>query len=140
MDVNRDVIRDLLPVYLSGEASAATCRVVEDAIASDPELSREVGALRADLDRPSAPPAIPRSVELRTLARAKRLYSFRALTFGLGLFFTLLPFSFAYDQTHGLTWWMVRDQPDLGLASLSLGISCWVAYVAIRRKLRVPGL
>src|SRR5678815_2030203 len=50
MIVTRDVVRDLLPVYLAGEASADTRRVVEDFLASDQGLAAEVAeAQRAEL-------------------------------------------------------------------------------------------
>jgi len=40
MKVERDVIIDLLPVYFSGEASAATQALVEERFREDPELER----------------------------------------------------------------------------------------------------
>jgi len=40
MKVERDVIIDLLPVYFSGEASAATQALVEEGFREDPELER----------------------------------------------------------------------------------------------------
>ena len=40
MKVERDVIIDLLPVYFSGEASAATRALVEGCFQEDPELER----------------------------------------------------------------------------------------------------
>jgi len=42
MHVTRDVVRDLLPAYPSGEASADTNALVESFAAGDPALAREV--------------------------------------------------------------------------------------------------
>lgn len=51
-DVTRDVIADLWPVYRSGEASAATVRLVETFLASDT-------AFRNDLERSETMQAMP---------------------------------------------------------------------------------
>ena len=40
MEVTRDVILDLLPLYLSGEASADTQVLVKEYLARDPDLAR----------------------------------------------------------------------------------------------------
>lgn len=40
MTVTRDVIYDLLPTYFSGDASADTRRLVEEFLATDPELKK----------------------------------------------------------------------------------------------------
>ena len=61
MKLDPEVIRDLLPLYLAGEASPATRRLVDEHLAADPELARlaraaadpEVSRLR----RRAAPPA-----------------------------------------------------------------------------------
>ena len=42
MNVTKEVIIDLLPVYLAGEASLATRVLVEEFLAQDPELAQEV--------------------------------------------------------------------------------------------------
>jgi anti-sigma factor RsiW len=42
MEVNRDVILDLLPLYLEGEGSPSTRALVEHFLQSDPELARMV--------------------------------------------------------------------------------------------------
>ena len=39
MNVTREIILDLLPVYLSGEASPATRSLVEEYMKRDPELA-----------------------------------------------------------------------------------------------------
>lgn len=40
MEISRDVILDLLPLYLAGEASASTNSLVEEYLETDPELSQ----------------------------------------------------------------------------------------------------
>ena len=40
-NVTRDVVRDLMPAYLAGEASAGTNVLVEDYLRTDPALAQE---------------------------------------------------------------------------------------------------
>ena len=42
MNITREIILDLLPVYLSGEASPATRSLVEEYMKQDPELARRI--------------------------------------------------------------------------------------------------
>jgi anti-sigma factor RsiW len=44
MKITKDVIKDLLPVYLAGEASNDTRAFLEDYLRSDPALAAEVRA------------------------------------------------------------------------------------------------
>jgi anti-sigma factor RsiW len=51
MKLDPEVIQDLLPLYLAGEASPATRRLVDEHLAADPELAR--------LARAAADPEVP---------------------------------------------------------------------------------
>jgi hypothetical protein len=42
MNVTREVILDLLPVYLAGEASPATRALIEEYMEQDPELAQRL--------------------------------------------------------------------------------------------------
>ena len=42
MNVSRNVIHDLVPLYLADEASADTRALIEEFLAADPELAGEV--------------------------------------------------------------------------------------------------
>jgi hypothetical protein len=42
MEITRDVILDLLPLYIAGEASPSTNSLVEEYLETDPELSQLV--------------------------------------------------------------------------------------------------
>ena len=41
MNISRDIVKDLIAVYLAGDASADTRAFVESYLKTDPELSRE---------------------------------------------------------------------------------------------------
>ena len=56
MKVTQNVIHDLLPVYLAGEASADTAVLVEEFLRLDPDLARTVVA--ETLENGSSPPLV----------------------------------------------------------------------------------
>jgi anti-sigma factor RsiW len=139
MNVTREVILDLLPVYLSGEASPATRALVEEHIKQDAELAQRIRLLLADDFAKALPPVLAPEVELRSLRRARRLLGWQRWVFGLGITFSALSlsseFSFAgghLREFHSL----LRDYPaEFGLC-LVLGMACWIAYFSIRHHLR----
>ena len=69
MTVTRQVVRDLWPLYVAGEASEDTRRLVDEYLAQDAELA---GALRAEAEQ-TAPATLdlPPDHEARTLDRVK---------------------------------------------------------------------
>jgi anti-sigma factor RsiW len=137
MELPREVISDLLPLYISGEVSPATSALVEAHLARDPELARAVAAARAfELPRASAaPPTTAKAVLDETRLLIKR----RTDTLGLAIFFTLLPFTFTFDGS-GITFLLIRDKPVVGAAWLFTAAMVWMWHVQIRRRLRVAGL
>jgi hypothetical protein len=80
MEVTREVILDLLPLYLAGEASADTQALVKHYLEHDPDLAR---LARQWQDRLPGPPPSPVSADAQALAylEAKRQIELR--TYGL---------------------------------------------------------
>ena len=48
MNVTREVILDLIPLYLAGDASPATRALIDEYLRQDPELAERVRSLSAD--------------------------------------------------------------------------------------------
>jgi anti-sigma factor RsiW len=97
MNISTEVIRDLLPAYVAGEASAATRAVVESALAQDTALRAEAAMLGSVPSMDAAPPA---DLGLATLLRTQRLLRRRAVVAGFSLFFST--FSLAlFDRSWG---------------------------------------
>ena len=140
MKITRDVITDLLPAYLSGEASADTRAMVEEFLKSDPEFAQQArSAQRPDLLR-AAPVSLPPGQERIALARTKSLLRRRTWLLALALFFTAFPFSFVAESERGLVWMMLRDFPAGAAASGVLALLCWAGYVMTHHRLRPTGL
>jgi len=139
MKVDPAVIRDLLPLYLAGEASPASRKLVEEHLAADPELARLARAAaepeleRLDVELP------PPSSGKAALDATRRLLRRRSWLMGCAIFTTLLPFT-VHGNSQGIQFLLLRDAPvTAGLSAIAAGIF-WFAFWRVSRRLRVTGL
>jgi len=139
MDVTREVILDLLPVYLSGEASFATRALVEQYMQQDPELAQRIRLQWTENFAKVAPSTLPPELELRSLRRTRSLLNWQRWLFGFGIAFTALSLTseISFSSGHLKEFhFLLRDYPAQFGTCLILGAACWIAYFAIRRRLR----
>ena len=138
MNVTREVILDLLPVYLAGEASPATRALIEEYLKQDPELAQRIRLQWADSLANAVPSALPPDLELRSLRRTRRLIGWQRWLFALAITFSALSLSceFSFEGSHFKEFhFLIRDFPaQLGLC-LALAIFCWLGYYSIRHRL-----
>jgi anti-sigma factor RsiW len=139
MTVTRDVVKDLVTVYLAGEASEDTRSLVEEYLRSDPALAREVEAVRAGTTGLPAVSAPDPTREKRALEATRQQLKHRTSTLAMAVLFTLLPFSFVFKDSR-VTFLIIRDAPVIGLAWWATAAVMWAWHVSIRRRLRVSGL
>lgn len=139
MNVTRDVVKDLLPLYLAGEASADTRALVESHLAHDPELARQVEAARGEPFPLPASPALPPTAEMTALEQTRQLLKTRNATLSMALVFTAIPLSFTFEGSH-LTFLVLRDAPVVAMAWWATAAVMWLGHFAIRRKLRRAGI
>jgi len=140
MNVTREVILDLIPVYLAGDASPATCALIDEYLRQDSELAQRVRTLSVDslATIPRAP--LPSDMEVRALRRARALIGWQKWLFGLGITFTALSLSNETSFEAGRLrefHFLIRDYPAQFGAFAALALICWVSYYVIRRRLRV---
>ena len=81
MEVTRNVILDLLPLYLAGEASEDTRRLIEERMKTDPDLSElvmkaEMGELPGDIPVP-----LTKEAKMEAYKEAKRLMFLKTVFF-----------------------------------------------------------
>ncbi len=138
MNVTREIVKDLLPLYAAGEASPESRTAVEEWLRTDPELARVLVALRDDAAPQAVPPTTP-SVGQTTLATTKGLMCRRTWLLASALFVTGLPFSFVVGD-EGLRFLMIRDAPGVSTVYLAVALTLWCAYGIVVRRLRVTGL
>lgn len=134
MKITENVISDLLPAYMSGEATEDTILLVEEYFKNNPdfekiykqELNTDIKVNRLDLN------------EVKLLERTKRMIKFRSLVFGFAIFFSALPFSFYGNETE--VHWLWENLPSVAYISGSLGICLWITYINLQKRLSVTGL
>ncbi len=141
MKVTRDVVMDLLPLYVAGEASADTRALVEEFLRQDPELERRARETRLDpLSAAGAPRAVvPPDLEMRSLRRTRGLLRWQRLTYAWALTLSLLSLSSAISSEGGRI--SVRpllfDYPGTFIPCIVLAVCCWGCYIVLRRHARV---
>lgn len=135
MTVTRDVVLDLLPLYMSGEASADTRALVETFLATDPQLARIAGD---GVAHPGDPPPADDTQARASLARTRRLLQQRQIAFGVALTLTLMPLSFMFSGNR-LVWAMWRDAPAAAVLCLVGAAGCWIWFARVRAALQAPG-
>jgi hypothetical protein len=140
MKVTREVITDLLPAWLSKEASADTCALVEEFFKQDPEFAALVKEKKSEdlLGQLSITP-LPKDHERETLIRTRNRLKWRAHWLTMAIVFTLMPLSCSFSAK-GLTWLMLRDAPQAANIFTIFAVICWIQYFITRHKLRSSGI
>ena len=137
MTITRDVVKDLIVVYLAGDASADTRALVESYLKTDPELAKDVEAAgHATL---GLPPTHMPTAEKQALEATQQQLKVRTSTLVVAMIFTVLPLTFAFHGTT-ITFLLIRDAPVIGLAWWATAAIMWIWHLMIRRRLRVSGL
>ena len=139
-DLPRGVLLDLLSVYASGEASAATRALVEGRLANDPELARRLLEVRS---LPKLAPALPPELELRALRQTRAALRLQQWLFGLAITFTALSLTSEVEfHDHWISRFrlLIFDYPREFGVCLALALAFWIAYHAVRRRLRASAL
>lgn len=137
--VTQNVIRDLLPLYAAGEASADTVALVERFLAQDQALRSEAQQMALG-PLPIVQAPVQGDKEMETLQMTKRLLRRRGLLMGFAIFLTLMPFSFRFGEGR-VDWvfWQNGPAPS-AIAMLAAGVCCWAAYGVLLRRTRDSGL
>ena len=133
MKITRDVVTDLWPLYLSGEASPDTRALVDAFLADDPEFARGLteNGSRSLLSCPL--PDLPPDHEARTFARTRK--NIRGIPYLSNL--AVLFSCFAFGRILSDTSWDVSPRNFIITAAIA-GI-LWIAYFLSlwRRRRRI---
>ena len=117
MKITRDVITDLLPIYLAGEASQDTRDLVETFLKGDPDFAKLVEEQETPL--PESQIRISKETEMQTLTATRTLLRKRSILLGIAIFFTCFAFAFTFDRS-GLHW-LWTQSPLSAIINLVLG-------------------
>ena len=131
MNVTKDIINDLIPLYVANECSADTRALVEEHLQRNPRQAEE---LRRIMHTP-VPGAVPPAKgldEVRAFREARRRLRRRSWLMALAIFFSLAPFSFYSNDER--TWWFLRDATGYALDYAAIGVVFWILYAVDRRR------
>lgn len=140
MKVSREVILDLLPLYMAGEASPATCTLVEEFLRQDAELRAQLngGSIKDLIVLPSGKAEMPVDLELRSLRRTRGLLKWQRRLYGWGLAFSIASISGVgyWQNGHPVFHFFLSSYPRLFVPCISLAVSCWINYFILLWRLR----
>jgi hypothetical protein len=139
MNVTREVVMDLLPLYLSGEGSPDTRALVEAFLAQDPELEQGIRNRWLENMAKVAPSSLPPDLELKAFRRTRGLLAWQKWFMGFGMFFTAFLPSNQFTIADGRITdfhFLARNHPAAFAVVAALGLACWTAYFTLRRRLR----
>jgi hypothetical protein len=133
MNVTKEIINDLIPLYVANECSADTRALVEDYLQRNPPQAEELWRVMAT-SIPAAVPSAKSLDEVRSFREARRRLRRRSGLMAFAIFFSLAPFSFFW--TGERTWWLLRDAPASAAVYAALGVVFWVVYAVERYRAR----
>ena len=133
MNITKNIISDLFPLYVINECSPDTRALVEDYLQKNPVEAEELRRVMITTVSPALLP--PASLdEVRAFREARRRIRRRSWLMAFAIFFSIAPFSF-YANDHK-TWWMLRDAPQSAFVYGMLGLLGWIAYALERHRSR----
>lgn len=124
MTVTKDVVRDLMPLYLAGEASEDTRRLVEEYLRIHPEEPADASALTLPQVEP------PPGLDMACLAKARRLFSLRSLALAAAFLVSYAVFTFRFDS-QGLSFVFYRDLPAATWVLLAVAACIWISFLVL---------
>ncbi len=90
MEITRNVILDLIPLYLAGEATNDTRQLVEYYLEKDPQLARLVEMAAQEKLPEDIPVPLNKESEMKTFQKARLLTLQHHIFLGLSLTFSVL--------------------------------------------------
>ncbi len=134
LNVTRDVVADLWPVYEAGEATADTRALIEEFLAADPAFAQ---TLRATPSLATPAVLVPPDAKLAALKRTRDLVRGNAWLRGLRLMALVLTV-FSLSRIVSDTSWDVS--PRVFIVDATLATICWTSYGLLLRRYRARSL
>jgi hypothetical protein len=138
MKLEREVIIDLLPAYFSGEASAATRKLVEDFFRENPDFEKSARSAAVPLEGLKvAPHELDREKEKLALERARMVTETRTSFFWLAVISTLMLFLFRIQNGKiiWIVWSKTGENSDIrGPLFIAMAGFMWLFYAYARTR------
>ena len=131
MNVTKNVIADLFPLYVENVCSPDTRVLVDEYLRSHPQDAEELRQIMSN-PMPKAGPPAKGLDEMDSLRTARRLIRRRSWLLGLAIFFSIAPFSVLY--TGGKAYWLFLESPKSAAVYATLAVASWIAYAITRNR------
>jgi hypothetical protein len=132
--VAKGVIEDLIPVYLSGEASPATKQLVEEYVLAHPEMA----PLLRPVDLPGFAGDASPDLGLKALQQTRKLLHQRTSTLAVAAALSASIFTVVFGSS--IRFLLFRDAPGVAWLLLAGSLVFYGRFYWICRKLVVTGL
>lgn len=129
MKISRDVILDLLPLYLANEASEDTRALVEQFLADDPALLKLVEQANQVPWSAEIPPPLNKEHEMISFEKTKQMLFQQKLFLALAVGTTLLLIAFRFDE-NGAEWLWINS-PAAAWAIIIVAGLFWTAFLNV---------
>ena len=133
MNVTKEIINDLIPLYVANECSGDTRALVDEYLQRNPQQAEQLRRVMGT-SIPHAVPSAKSLDEVRSFREARRRLRQRSWLMAFAIFFSLAPFSFVW--TSGRVWWLLREAPASAVVYAVLGVVFWVIYAVERSRSR----
>jgi hypothetical protein len=133
MNITKEIINDLIPLYAANECSADTRNLVEEYLEQNPRQADELRRMM-ETSIPKGVTSPERLDEVRSFREARRRLRKRSWLMAFAIFFSLVPFSFVW--TGKGVWWFLRDAPASAAVYAVLGVALWIVYAVQRSRAR----
>jgi hypothetical protein len=130
MNVTKEIITDLFPLYAANECSKDSRALVEQYLRDNPGQAEELSRVM-NTPVPAGTAQLAGSQEVRTLREARRRVRRQSWVMGLAIFFSLVPFSFLVTSER--IYWLFRESPGSAIVYAVIGVALWGAYFLTRR-------
>lgn len=137
MTLDREIIIDLLPAYFSGEASAATCALVEEYFRENPDFEKAARDANRPLEELKVPLSALEAVQEKlAFERARQVRETKNAFLWMAILFSLIMFVFRI-QGHKIVFIMWEKGATAGLTFAAIAVFLWVLFF-LTRKLKEP--
>lgn len=129
MNVSRDVIIDLLPLYLAGEVSEDSRQLVEHFLATDSALAKLVEQAKIDKWNGEIPVPLQKEDEMKSFEKTKQLLLQQRVLMGFAIFTTLMLVAIR-GGADGIRW-LWADSPNIAWLIMFAAFVFWTAYLNV---------
>lgn len=133
MNVTKNIITDLLPLYYAEECSEDTKHLVEDYLQKNPELKEQAKYFLQNPLPNQVPQSLNKNDEMKSLVKTRKLLKVRSYVMGFAILCSLAPFSFRFTEGK-FSWTILTESPVTALIYGIIAIICWAVYFTLKRK------